>query len=52
MLLYCWLTLIVLAPISGCFLFVLLADNPTPMHAAAGAVVGMVVSLAAAVTFN
>jgi hypothetical protein len=47
-----WLALIVIAPISGCLLFVFLADNPTPLVAAAGAIVGMAVSLAAVFSLN
>jgi hypothetical protein len=52
MLLYCWLALITLAPIAGCLLFVFLADNPTPLTAAAGAMIGMFVSVFAAIAFN
>ena len=52
MLLYCWLALITLAPIAGCLLFVFLAENPTPLTAAAGAMTGMLVSVCAAITFN
>jgi hypothetical protein len=49
MLLYCWLALITLAPIAGCLLFVFLAENPTPLTAAAGAMIGMCTSLTASI---
>jgi hypothetical protein len=50
--LYYWLALTFLAPVTGCMLFVFLAENPSPLTAAAGAIVGMVVSLAAVFALN
>lgn len=47
-----WLALTFLAPLSGCLLFVFLSNDPTPLTAAAGAIVGMVVSLAAVFALN
>lgn len=47
-----WLALAVLAPLTGCLLFVFLAEDPTPLVAAAGALLGMAVSLLAVLALN